>query len=270
MTSTLQPEDLSPDTPQSREPHITSVAKALRLLTAFGGVTPPIGVSELARRSGLPKSTAFRFLADLEKVGFVERDGSDYRLGISLFELGNRVPACRPNGLRDSSMHHLSELHARTGLSAHLGLLEGSDVVHIAKVNHSVQMLPGHLLPGSRRPATCSAVGKAILAFSPTDVVRAAVEAGLPRRTRYSITEMPRLLRDLEKTRETGVAHESEESVLGLVGLAAPVMLDGRAVGAIGITLRAPASPNPRLIGEVRAAARTISQRYAELHDATW
>lgn len=273
MTTSLQPEAPSRSATKITDRRITSVGKALRLLAAFRGVTPPIGVSELARLSGLPKSTAFRFLADLEQVGFVERDGSDYRLGISLFELGNRIPVCRPNGLRDSAMHALSELHVRTGLSAHLGVLEGTDIVHVAKVNHSVQTLPGHLLPGSRRPATCSALGKAILAFSRKDVLRAVVEAGLERRTRYSITEVPRLQRELTKVRETGLAQESEESVLGLVGIAAPIMLDGRAVGAVGVTLRAPATPATpfaRLAGEVRAAARTISQRHAELVYEMW
>src|SRR5690606_17835924 len=78
------------------KPRLTSVGKALRLLAAFRGLTPPVGVSELARRSGLPKSTAFRFLADLEEVGFVERVGANYRLGLALFGLGSRVTICRP------------------------------------------------------------------------------------------------------------------------------------------------------------------------------
>ena len=265
MSTMLQADAPGRPATKTRDRHITSVGKALRLLSAFRDITPPVGVSELARRSGLPKSTAFRFLADLEEVGFVERDGSDYRLGVSLFELGSRIPVCRPNGLRDSAMHDLSKLHARTGLSAHLGILEGTDVVHVAKVNHSTQTLPGHLCPGSRRPATCSALGKAILAFSRKDVVREVVEAGLERRTRYSITEVPRLLRELTKVRETGLAHESEESVLGLIGVAAPIMLEGRAVGAVGVTLRAPAAPTARIVGEVRAAARSISQRHGDL-----
>lgn len=260
----------APRAATQKSSHVTSVAKALRLLTVFQTITPPVGVSELARLSGLPKSTAFRFLADLEKVGFVERDGSDYRLGIPLFELGNKVPVCRPNGLRDSAMPELSRLHMRTGLSVNLGVLEGTDVVHVAKVNQSTRTLPGHLLPGSRRPATCSAVGKAILAFSPTEVLRSIVESGLERRTRYSITELPRLQRDLARVRESGVAHEQEESVLGLIGLAAPIMLQGRPVGAVGVTLRAPATQLARHAGEVRSAARAISARHAELAYQTW
>jgi len=268
----VQPDTLSqPDAlgEPEKKAHVTSVGKALRLLTAFHQISPPVGLSELARITGLPKSTAFRFLADLEQVGFVERDGTEYRLGLPLFELGNKVPIARPNGLRDSAMHTLSQLHSRTGLSVHLAVLEGTDVVHIAKVNES-QMLPGHLLPGSRRPATCSAVGKAILAFSKQQVLRDVVDAGLTRRTRHSITELPRLQRELTKIRETGLAHEQEESVVGLVGVAAPIMLDGLAVGAVGVTLRAPATQITRYTSDVRSAARIISERHAMLIHETW
>lgn len=274
MTAGLQPQ--IPSHPAAKkaavrqERPLTSVGKALRLLAAFRGITPPIGVSELARRSGLPKSTTFRFLADLEEVGFVEREGSDYKLGISLFELGSRVAICRPNGLRDISMHHMSDLHLRTGLSAHLGVLEGNEVVHVAKVNHGVQTLRAHLQPGSRRPATCSALGKAILAFSGKDTVREVVEAGMERRTRYSVTEVPRLLRELTRVHETGIAQENEESDVGIVGIAAPILVDGRAVGAVGITMPAPVANVPRISGEVRNAARQIARDHENWANEIW
>lgn len=249
---------------------LTSVGKALRLLAAFRGVTPPIGVSELARRAGLPKSTTFRFLADLEQVGFVERDGSDYRLGMSLFELGSRVMVCRPNGLRDIAMHHMSELHARTGQSAHLGVLEGVDVVYISKVSHGLQTLRHHHQPGSRTPATCSALGKAILAFSGKDVVREIVESGLPRRTKYSITEVQRLVAAITRIRQQGVAYENEEDRLGVCGFAAPIMLDGRAVAAVSLSVPAPVTNAPRLSGAVREAAAKVSHDYSTWASEIW
>lgn len=252
------------------KPRLTSVGKALRLLAAFRGVTPPIGVSELARRSGLPKSTAFRFLADLEEVGFVERDGANYRLGLALFELGSRVTICRPNGLRDVAMPHLSELHVKTGHNVHLGVLDETEVMHVAKVNHGVQTLRTHLQPGSRVPATCSALGKAILPFSGKDTIRAVVEAGLPRRTQYSITEVQRLLRELAAIRDNGVAMDKEESTLGIIGIAAPVMLDGRAVAAVGLTMPAPATNVPRLASAVRTAAAAVSRDHARWAEELW
>ncbi|MFV2175500.1 IclR family transcriptional regulator [Actinomadura sp. LOL_016] len=246
------------------------MGKALRLLAAFQGVSPPLGVSELARRSGLPKSTAFRFLADLEEAGFVERDGSDYRLGLSLFELGSRVLICRPNGLRDIAMHHMSELHVRTGLNVHLGVLEGGEVVHIAKVNRGLQSVRVHFQPGSRIAASCSALGKVLLAFGEEYGVRRVVEAGLPRRTKYSITEPARLLRELAKVREQGIAFENEETAAGVAGIAAPIMHDGEAIAALSVSLQAPTTDGPRIARFVRAAANQIAREHETWASEVW
>lgn len=273
--TTLEPEspalsESAPEQGESAPRHVTSVGKALRLLAAFRGITPPVGVSELARRSGLPKSTAFRFLADLEQVGFVEREGSDYRLGLSLFELGSRVNFCRPNGLRDLAMPHMSKLHVATGLNTHLSLLEGHEVVHISKVNHGVGTLKLHLQPGSRVPASCSAMGKAMLAFSDKATLKQVIEAGLPRRTAFSITEVPRLLRELAAIRQNGVALDKEETALGTVGFAAPIIAEGKVIAAVGVTMPAPIANTARTSAHVRAAAEAISVDHANWAKETW
>src|SRR5439155_11817975 len=80
----------------------TSVGKALALLDALGSGAASLGVSELARRADLPKSTAFRLLACLEDAGYVDRIGTEYCLGRRLFELGNQIVYCQPSGLRDA------------------------------------------------------------------------------------------------------------------------------------------------------------------------
>src|SRR5947209_19579992 len=73
------------DTAEDRQA-TPSVMKALQLLDAFRGAGPTLGVSEIARRAGVPKSTAFRLLTHLEQGGYVERSGRDYCLGRHLFE----------------------------------------------------------------------------------------------------------------------------------------------------------------------------------------
>src|SRR4051794_33922762 len=75
-----------------------SATKALQILEAFLGAGPKLGVSEIAPPAGLPKSTAFRLLRQLEQSGYVERTGRHYVLGRRLFELGNAVQICRPQG----------------------------------------------------------------------------------------------------------------------------------------------------------------------------
>lgn len=249
---------------------MTSLGKALRLLNAFRNITPPVGVSELSRRVGLPKSTTFRLLRDLESAGFIERDGPNYSLGLSLFELGNRVTVCRPNGLRHTAMHHLGELHTQTGLATQLAVLDETDVIFVAEVGHQLVTRRHHMLPGTRRPASCSALGKAILAFSPKAAVQAVVENGLPRVTTYSIVQISPFLRELARIRERGIAYEYEESTLGIVRIAAPVIYRQQAVGAICVAAPAPVTTAPKLAACVREAAAAASRDYAQLREQMW
>lgn len=250
----------TPPMPADKENASTSLSRALSLLSAFQGVSPPLSLSELSRRAGLPKSTAFRFLADLESAGFVERDGQGYRLGLSLFELGSRVSVCRPNGLRDIAMHHLSELHVTTGLNAHLAVLDGTDVVYIAKVNRGQQTLRNHFSPGARHAASCDAPGKAILAFSESEVIQRVIEHGLPRRTKYSITEPRWFRRELDRIRANRVAFEQEEASLGVAAVAAPVLADGRPIAAISVS-QVPPIRNPAVLAaHIKATAAAVSR----------
>lgn len=257
------PRNLSPaEGSDSRQ--ATSVGKALQLLAAFRGTKPELGVSDLARRAGMPKSTAFRLLADLESAGFVERSGTKYRLGISLFELGSRVGFCRPNGLRELAMHDLSELHVNTGLTAHLGVLEGGEVVYVEKV-HGGNPLRTVTTPGARQPASCSGLGKAMLAWTGPQEVRFVVEAGLPRLTRNSITEPGRFFRELDRIREAGVAYDREESALGLTCVAAPLIAGGRVVAAVSVSGPTVGANWPTAETHVRRAASRIGRRYAAM-----
>jgi DNA-binding IclR family transcriptional regulator len=214
---------------------VTAVRKALTLLAAFRGTARDVGLTELARRAGLPKSTAYRLLADLESAGFVERDDTTYRLGLSLFELGARVSFNRPNGLRDIAMHDLSQLYVSTGLTVHLAVLSGTEIVYIERMQDA---RPTRIvtIPGARRAASCTALGKAILAFSDPADIKAVVDAGLVRKTGYSITSPQRFLAELTAIRASGVAHEREESALGLVSVAAPIIVDGLAVAAVSLS----------------------------------
>ncbi|CAB4965848.1 unannotated protein [freshwater metagenome] len=238
---------------------VTAVRKALALLAAFRGTSRHVGLSDLARRAGLPKSTAYRLLADLESAGFVEREDSMYRLGLSLFELGARVGFNRPNGLRDIAMHDLSQLYVSTGLTVHLAVLSGNEIVYIERMQGG-QPTRVLTIPGARRAASCTALGKAILAFSDPADIKAVVAQGLARKTSYSIISPQRFLSELKGIRETGVAHEREESALGLFGVAAPIIVDGYAIAAValagptsGVTWRSAES-------RVRSAADNIAR----------
>ncbi len=128
----------------------TSVGKALALLEAFRTASRPMGVTELARKAQLPKSTAYRLLAILREWGYVDRSGSDYCLGAHLFELGNLVPYCQPRGLREIALPHLVRLYETTHETVHLAVLDETDVLFIEKIS-------GH--PSASLPSRASGIG---------------------------------------------------------------------------------------------------------------
>jgi len=255
------PTTVSESEAEERE-NVPSVTKALQLLDAFRSSGPVVGVSEIARIAQVPKSTAFRLLAYLEKSGFVERRGRGYSLGQRLFELGNSVPACRPRGLRDVAMPHLSDLFVTTGSVVHLGVLEGTDVVYLEKIfGRTTLQVP--TIVGGRMPASSSALGKAMLAVNGREAIAPVLEKGLSRLTPYSISDPGRFLQQLSKVRAEGVAYDREEVMLGMVCVAAPVVADGRAIAAVSVS-----SPTARfkaglVAGQVRTAAQHISEEFA-------
>ncbi len=247
--------------PAGRDLSTTSVGKALHLLDSFRNAGPTLGVTELARRAGVPKSTAFRLLAYLEQGGYVERAGTNYRLAWRLFELGNRVQHCRPRGLRDVAVPHMSDLHARTNHTVHLAVLEGNDIIYLEKI-HGKGSVRTPTNVGARVPATCTGLGKSMLALSERQIVQQVLQEGLPRRTPYSITDPNRLASELATVRESGVAIDREEAALGLSCVAAPIMVKGRMIGAVSLSLPSNRFDPVTNVPLVRRAAESIAADY--------
>lgn len=223
------------ETEPSGDGDSTVIFKALQILDSFEGANAPLGVSELARIAGLPKSTTFRMLRQLLDSGYVSRIGTKYRLSRRLFELGNQILECGPTGLRDTALPYLGELYHQARQVVHMAVLDGTDVLYLEKIQ-GVRAVPVPTSVGARTPAATTAVGKALLAFCPPDVVRATVDRGLVRRTRYSIIAPGRLAQQLAQVRQTGIAYDNEESALGLRCVAAPVMSNGRVVAAVSVS----------------------------------
>jgi IclR family transcriptional regulator, KDG regulon repressor len=226
----IQPQDIEAAADGEREV-VPSVTKALQLLDAFRTHGPTLGVSQVSRLAGVPKSTAFRLLSHLDQSGFVEREGRGYCLGRRLFELGNSVPLCRPEGLRETAAPHLSRLFMATAgkTAVHLAVLEGTDVVYLEKIAGPQTMsVPTRV--GGRMNAACSGLGKSILAFSDRETIGSVLADGLVRRTPYSTADPARFLQHLRRVRDEGVAYDREEVTVGLVCVAAPILVDGRNV----------------------------------------
>lgn len=214
----------------------TVLGKAAALMRALArdDVRPPIGLSELARASGLSKATTYRLANELTDHRLLEREGEGYRLGPWLFELGQRVP--RYYDIVHEAAPFAEDLHHATGQTVHLGIREGTEIMYLLKVrDHRGIDRPSRV--AGRMPAHCTATGRALLAFEDPSALEEVLAAGLTARTPHTIAH-PRPLREMiDEVRAAGTATECEEVQLGLGAVAAPVFGPEGPVAAIGIVL---------------------------------
>ena len=159
-------------------------------------------------------------LERLVQLRWLRRQARDYELGMRLVELGSL--AVHQDRLHSAAQPFLHELHRATGLVVHLAVLDGADVVYLEKIAGGL----GAAVPtrvGGRQPAHCTAVGKALLAFSePSRLDDFDVDL-LARKTRYSISTRRQLTEELTAVRARGAAYERGESVAGFGCVAAPI-----------------------------------------------
>ncbi|OBA62676.1 IclR family transcriptional regulator [Mycobacterium sp. 1100029.7] len=197
------------------------------VLDAFEG-PGRLTLAQIVRRTGLPRSSAHRMLERLVQLRWLRRSGRDYELGMRLVELGSL--AVHQDRLVRAAGPLLGELHRATGLVAHLAVLDGPDVVYLDKIgDRMVDAIPTRV--GSRQPAHCTAVGKAILAYG-SDTAQLDLQV---RKTKYSLCTDSQLAAELAKVRAHGVAFEREESLVGFGCVAAPIGGPGEAVAAVSV-----------------------------------
>ena len=238
----------------------TSVGKALSVLETFGTHGNLLGVTEVASRTGVSKSSAHRLLSVLVEHGYVERQDGHYRLGRAVFTLGRTAQPDIVDELRAAAMPYLTSLYVSTGATVHLGVLDGDDVLYVEKVfGHGSVTVPSRV--GARLPALCTGLGKAMLAFSPPSVSVKALERPVPQLTARTVVAPARLTRSLDFARRTGVAVDNEGASLGARCVAAPILRPGtrEPAGALSLTIPSSATPSPGMVLELRRAATAIA-----------
>jgi IclR family transcriptional regulator, acetate operon repressor len=230
------------------------LGRAATVLACFDYQHPELGVTEIAGRVQLPTSTTHRLLASLQAIGFVERsERGRYRLGLTLHELG--LAATFGMALRQRGHRHLEDLRARTGHTAHLAVLSGADIVYVERLEDP-RVFGRFARSGWRVPAYASSSGKALLAFGGSELsMQAIARSGFTRRAPRTITAMPALLEELERTRQRGYAESVEETWPDMGSVAAPVLdVAGKAVASLSV-----AGPLGEFDGEARThAARLV------------
>lgn len=248
----------------SREEHgsgLKSVGTALDVLECFA-IDTELGVSDIARRLGIAKSTAHRLLQTLVSRGFVEQDQDSglYRLGMHIYELGHL--ALSRNPLRHAALPVLRQVAKATGLTVNLGVADGPDVVFVERLESadSIRFL-GHT--GRRLPAHCTSSGKAIAAHN-VELEEARARVGFPPRVSKTVRTAADWRRTLDLVRRAGYAVSHSESFDGASSVAVAVLV--RRVAVASVSVFGPTElVQPRidkLVPVLTAAAHRIEHAY--------
>jgi len=234
---------------------VRSVDRAAALLLALGDSQGEAGVTELARRLGLHKSTASRLLATLQKRGLVEQDDETgkYRLGLVVIRLAERAE--RTLDLRGLAMPELERLARLTHETTGVGILDGESLLTVAQVDGPNLIAVGDWT-GRSTPLHCVASGKVLMSSLAEREVLRMVRRGLVQYTERTIIELEPLLEELARIRRRGYATAIGEYELGLNAVSAPIH-DARGNVIAAVDIWGPAfrltPPHP---GAGRAGAR--------------
>jgi IclR family transcriptional regulator, acetate operon repressor len=243
---------------------VRSVDRAAALLLALGDSQGEAGVTELARRLGLHKSTASRLLATLQKRGLVEQDDETgkYRLGLVVIRLAERAE--RTLDLGALAMPELERLARLTRETTGIGVLDGDLLMTVAQVD-GPNLVAGSDWTGKSSPLHSGASGKVLLAALPERDVLRIVRSGLASHTERTLVDLEPLLEELVRVRRRGYATSISEFEVGQNEVAAPVHdARGHVVAAVDIwgpSYRLTPQRIPELAAHARDAAAAISIR---------
>lgn len=250
--------------PRRDSARLSSVTTAIHLLKTFSAEDEDFGISELAKRLGVAKSTVHRLASALLDEGLLQQNPETgrYCLGIGLFALGSLVRARLD--VTSESRHVMNDLREKTGENVRLAVLERQSVVLLHDLE-SPQALRLRSATGQLRPAYCTAEGLALLSGLRESELKKFLLA--PRAKRLPTTPVSEVeLRDqIRRVQRIGYAIEDEICDEGTRGLAAPIYNgDGRIVASIGVAgprTRIRKSEFAKLAQMVVTAAEQISQR---------
>ena len=243
---------------------VRSVDRAASLLLALGESQGEAGVTDLARRLGLHKSTASRLLSTLQRRGLVEQDeeSGKYRLGLVVIRLAERAE--RTLDLRAIALPELERLARSSHETAGLGVLEGDQVLFVAQADGPNLIATGDWT-GRASTLHANASGKVLLSSLAEREVLRIVRLGLTRHTERTITELEPLLEELARARRRGYATAASELEQGLNAVAAPVRdARGRVIAAVevwGPAFRVSPHRLPELAADARTTASAITVR---------
>lgn len=222
-------------TPADSSDFVQSLARGLIVIKAFDAEHPSMTLTEVAERTGFTRATARRFLLTLEQLGYVRVTGKDFALTPKVLELGYSYLSSQR--LADVIAPHLNELSSEVHESASAAVLDGNDIVYIAR-SAARKIMQVNINIGTRFPAYATSMGRALLANLPDpDAQRILSESHPTALTEFTRTSQAALTESLATVRAQGYAFVDQELELGLRALAMPVHdARGHVIAAVNIS----------------------------------
>ncbi|KAB2381332.1 IclR family transcriptional regulator [Actinomadura montaniterrae] len=207
--------------PVRRDAPPSMIERMTLILDAFNGPSARLTLEDVARRTGLPRSTAHRILDQLVRQRWLAHHSFGYGLGQRALGLGGQDGG--HGKIREAAAPYLHELQVTTGLVAHLAVLDGAEVFYLDKLGGRLAAsVPSRV--GGRAPAHSTALGKAMLAWLEPEQVDALLGTGITRLTSRTIGELGTLHQELHRVRQRrGLAFERGESFPGIACVAAAI-----------------------------------------------
>jgi DNA-binding IclR family transcriptional regulator len=247
---------------------VPGLERGLRILTEFSPREPVLGAPELSKRLGIPRTTVFRLLQTLESLGFLERADRDrnYRLGVAVLRLGFEYLSSLE--LTDLGLPLIEGLRDATGLTTHIVIRDGRDVVFVAKAqSHAPVFSSVKVNVGTRLPAHATTHGHVLMGDLSLDELRALYpEQTLERFTKHTPATVDELYERVKDDAVRGFAISESSFENGISVISVPVRNDtGRIAAVITTTIPRPqidaALLDGGLIDKVRTAAEQLSLR---------
>ena len=204
------------------ENNVHSIDKAFDILEVLSDEKNELGITEIATKIGLPKSTAYRIISTMVNRGYVNKSGNGtYRIGMKLIE----AVSCYINSLelQTESRPYIAKITSELGLTSHLGVLDGDQVMYIEKMDifSNVRM---YSQIGARVHSYPCSLGKCLLSnYSAEDVRRIMKNCSFIKFTNKTIGSVDELITELDKVRICGWAIDDEESEVGHRCIGAPI-----------------------------------------------
>lgn len=220
------------------EHFVQSLERGLMVIRAFSPRTPSMTLSEVARVTGLTRAAARRFLLTLADLGYVRTDGRQFALTPRVLELGYAYLSSA--GLPEVAQPHLERLVAQVRESSSVSVLDGDDVVYVARVSTS-RIMAVAISVGTRFPAYATSMGRVLLSGrTPADLDEYLERVEVYRLTSHTVASPARLRAEIDRVRNQGWALVDQELEEGLRSVAAPIRdRRGRVVAAVNVSVHA-------------------------------